>query len=54
MTETAPSRGRGRPRIPRQIKVVLIRREHPDVRKLAKVLIGLYAHVRTTQEQEHE
>lgn len=35
-------RGRGRPRIPRRIKVVLVRREYPDVRKLAKVLRGLH------------
>lgn len=36
-------RGRGRPRIPHRIKVVLVRREHPDIRRLAKVLRGLVA-----------
>ena len=34
-------RGRGRPRIPRRIKVVPIRRDYPDIRKLAQVLRGL-------------
>ena len=49
-------RDRGRPRIPRRIKVVLVRREYPDVRKLAKVLRGLHSYdeVRLTEQQHRD